>query len=121
METFHPAPEKLQEAVYGLPEIRPQEIAAASLVASPGCYPTSILLPLLPIVKSKIIDTSTIHVVSMSGTSGAGKTPNPQLLLQNATRVFVLTLFQNIDTYLRLNRSCLLLHLNPLLFLLLLF
>ena len=76
----HPAPEKLQEAVYGLPEIRPQEIAAASLVASPGCYPTSILLPLLPIVKSQIIDTSTIHVVSMSGTSGAGKTPNPQLL-----------------------------------------
>ena len=45
----HPAPEKLEEAVYGLPEIRPEEISKANLLASPGCYPTSILLPLLPV------------------------------------------------------------------------
>ena len=76
----HPAPEKLEEAVYGLPEIRPEEISKANLLASPGCYPTSILLPLLPLLKSQLVESSSIHVVSMSGTSGAGKTPSVQLL-----------------------------------------
>jgi len=76
----HPAPTRLKEAVYGLPEIRPNEIAKASLIASPGCYPTSILLPLLPLIRNRLVDFASIHVVSMSGTSGAGKSPNPELL-----------------------------------------
>jgi N-acetyl-gamma-glutamyl-phosphate reductase len=46
----HPAPDLLAEAVYGLPEIRAAEIKAARLIAAPGCYPTSILLPLLPLL-----------------------------------------------------------------------
>src|SRR5689334_9493756 len=45
----HPAPELLKRAVYGLPEVYRQEIMAALLVASPGCYPTSVLLPLIPL------------------------------------------------------------------------
>lgn len=69
----HPAPDLLAEAVYGLPEIRAAEIRAARLVASPGCYPTSILLPLLPLLRENLIDPSTIVANSMSGVSGAGR------------------------------------------------
>jgi len=76
----HPAPDLLAEAVYGLPEIRPDEIKAARLVASPGCYPTSILLPLLPLLRENLIDPSTIVANSMSGVSGAGRKADVPLL-----------------------------------------
>ena len=69
----HPAPDLLGEAVYGLPEWRAEEIRAARLIASPGCYPTSILLPLLPLVREKLVDPATIVAHSMSGVSGAGR------------------------------------------------
>lgn len=69
----HPAPELLEKAVYGLVESKRSEIAGAELVASPGCYPTSILTPLLPLVRDGLIDLDSIVVASMSGTSGAGK------------------------------------------------
>lgn len=69
----HPKPEMLADAIYGLPEIRAKEIAAANLVAAPGCYPTSILLPLLPLLREKLIAPATIVANSMSGVSGAGK------------------------------------------------
>ncbi|MBC8127559.1 MAG: N-acetyl-gamma-glutamyl-phosphate reductase [Gloeobacteraceae cyanobacterium ES-bin-144] len=69
----HPAPDLLKGAVYGLPEIRAEEIRAANLVASPGCYPTSILLPLLPLLRENLIDPKTIVANSMSGVSGAGR------------------------------------------------
>jgi N-acetyl-gamma-glutamyl-phosphate reductase len=76
----HPAPELLGEAVYGLPELRPTDIRQARLVASPGCYPTSILLPLLPLVRERLIDPATIVACSMSGVSGAGRKPELPLL-----------------------------------------
>ncbi|MBP7951123.1 MAG: N-acetyl-gamma-glutamyl-phosphate reductase [Verrucomicrobiales bacterium] len=76
----HPHPALLQEAVYGLPEIRADAIRTARLVASPGCYPTSVLLPLLPLVRAGSIDPATVHVFSMSGVSGAGRKESPQLL-----------------------------------------
>ena len=76
----HPAPDLLANAVYGLPEIRAEEIKSASLVASPGCYPTSILLPLLPLLRAKLIDHSSIIANSMSGVSGAGRKPDLSLL-----------------------------------------
>lgn len=69
----HPAPDLLNEAVFGLPEVYPREIRTARLVASPGCYPTSIMLPLLPLLREKLIDPDTIAVSSMSGVSGAGR------------------------------------------------
>jgi N-acetyl-gamma-glutamyl-phosphate reductase len=69
----HPAPELLPQAVYGLAEIYPTEIANASLIASPGCYPTSILLPLIPLLREKLIAPQSIIANSMSGVSGAGK------------------------------------------------
>ncbi|MCL4161980.1 UNVERIFIED_CONTAM: hypothetical protein GTU68_021359, partial [Idotea baltica] len=76
----HPAPELLDEAVFGLPEIYPEEIKAARLVASPGCYPTSIMLPLIPLVKAGLLDLDTITVSSMSGVSGAGRKADLSLI-----------------------------------------
>ncbi|MEM7010761.1 MAG: N-acetyl-gamma-glutamyl-phosphate reductase [Verrucomicrobiota bacterium] len=69
----HPAPQLLKEAIYGLPEFYADEIRAAKLVASPGCYPTSILVPLLPLIRERAIDLNGIVCSSMSGVSGAGK------------------------------------------------
>jgi len=69
----HPAPHLLREAVYGLPEIHRKEIAKASLVAVPGCYPTGALLALTPAVKEGIVHPDII-VDSKSGVSGAGRT-----------------------------------------------
>jgi N-acetyl-gamma-glutamyl-phosphate reductase len=76
----HPAPDLLAEAVYGLPEIRSADIKAARLIAAPGCYPTSILLPLLPLLRGNLIDPSTIVANSMSGVSGAGRKADLSLL-----------------------------------------
>jgi N-acetyl-gamma-glutamyl-phosphate reductase len=76
----HPAPDLLQEAVYGLPELRAAEIRQARLVASPGCYPTSILLPLLPLLRENLIDPGTLVANSMSGVSGAGRKAELSLL-----------------------------------------
>jgi N-acetyl-gamma-glutamyl-phosphate reductase len=69
----HPVPQLLGRAVYGLPEIYRKEIAAAQLVACPGCYPTSILLPLLPLLRQKVIDPNRIIISSLSGVTGAGR------------------------------------------------
>ena len=69
----HPAPELLAKSVYGLPEIYREEIKNASLIASPGCYPTSILLPLIPLLKAGLIKHDGIIADSMSGVSGAGR------------------------------------------------
>lgn len=69
----HPAPELLKDAIYGLPEFYRKQIRQASLVASPGCYPTSILLPTIPLLRSRLIQTSGIIADSLSGVSGAGR------------------------------------------------
>ncbi len=69
----HPAPELLGESVYGLPEIYRDQIRNATLVACPGCYPTSILIPLRPLIRRRAIDRRTILVTSMSGVTGAGR------------------------------------------------
>ncbi|MCL2706728.1 MAG: N-acetyl-gamma-glutamyl-phosphate reductase [Dehalococcoidia bacterium] len=69
----HPAPELLDEATYGLPELYRKSIAKARLVANPGCYPTGAILGLAPLLKADIID-SRIIIDSKSGISGAGRT-----------------------------------------------
>jgi len=68
----HPNPELLGEAVYGLPELNRSRIAAARLVANPGCYPTGAILALAPAVKAGLIEPD-IVVDSKSGLSGAGR------------------------------------------------
>lgn len=69
----HPAPELLQQAVYGLPEVYRSAIRTAGLIASPGCYPTSILLPTLPLIRAGLIKSTGIIADSLSGVSGAGR------------------------------------------------
>ena len=69
----HSAPDLLGQAVYGLPEIYREQIRSAKLIACPGCYPTSILIPLRPLIRRNAIDRKTIVVASMSGVTGAGR------------------------------------------------
>jgi N-acetyl-gamma-glutamyl-phosphate reductase len=69
----HPAPDLLSQAVYGLPEIHRSEIKKATLIASPGCYPTSVLLPTIPLLKAGLIKPTGIIADSLSGVSGAGR------------------------------------------------
>jgi len=69
----HPAPELLAQAVYGLPEFYREDIKQSRLIASPGCYPTSILLPLLPLLKDGLIRSAGLIADSLSGVSGAGR------------------------------------------------
>jgi N-acetyl-gamma-glutamyl-phosphate reductase len=69
----HPAPDLLKKSVYGLPEIYRDEIKKSLLIASPGCYPTSILLPTIPLLKAGLIKANGIIADSLSGVSGAGR------------------------------------------------
>jgi N-acetyl-gamma-glutamyl-phosphate reductase len=69
----HPAPEMLGKAVYGLPEVYRDQIKKATLIASPGCYPTSVLLPAIPLLKAGLIKSGGIIADSLSGVSGAGR------------------------------------------------
>ena len=69
----HSAPELLNEAVYGLPEIYRDKIKKARLVGNPGCYPTSVILAMAPLVKAGIVELESIIADSKSGVSGAGR------------------------------------------------
>ncbi len=72
----HLAPELLKKSVYGLVEFYRDAVKRADLIANPGCYPTSSLLGLLPLVKKKLIDLNSIVINAASGVSGAGKKPS---------------------------------------------
>ena len=69
----HPNPEWLDKSSYVIPEVTEDGWQEHALIAAPGCYPTSILVPLLPLMKGKIIGTEGIVINSMSGVSGAGR------------------------------------------------
>jgi len=69
----HSSSQFLKEAVYGLPELYRSDISSCRLVANPGCYPTSIILGMAPLLKAGIIKPETIIADSKSGTSGAGR------------------------------------------------
>jgi N-acetyl-gamma-glutamyl-phosphate reductase len=71
----HKYPELLERAVYGLPEIYREKIKATSLVANPGCYPTSVLLAIYPLLKEAIKIEKIVIFTSLSGVSGAGRKP----------------------------------------------
>ncbi len=75
-EHCHQYPELLKQAVYGLPELHRQEIRKAALIANPGCYPTSAILGLAPLVKKRMTDPASIVIDSKSGVSGAGRSPS---------------------------------------------
>jgi N-acetyl-gamma-glutamyl-phosphate reductase len=73
----HPATELLSKAVYGQPELHRAELSGATLIAAPGCHVTTSLLPLAPLLKSKLIEPSPIIIDSKTGVSGGGRTPAP--------------------------------------------
>lgn len=76
----HPAPELLPEAVFGLTEVFRSELSGARLVSNPGCYATSVMLPLLPLLKSRLVEAEDIIVDAKSGASGAGRSLREDLL-----------------------------------------
>ena len=69
----HPAPELLADAVYGLTEYAREALPEARIVACPGCYPTAVLLAVLPLVEAGLIDPARVSVNALSGVSGAGR------------------------------------------------
>ena len=69
----HPAPELLKKAVYGLPERYREQLKTADLVACAGCYPTSSILPTVPLLAAKLVSPKGIVVASCSGVTGAGR------------------------------------------------
>lgn len=71
----HSEAELNEEAVYGLPELNRNKIKNVRLVGNPGCYPTSVLIPLLPFIKNDLIQADSVVVNSASGVSGAGRSP----------------------------------------------
>ncbi|MEA3543925.1 MAG: N-acetyl-gamma-glutamyl-phosphate reductase [Thermodesulfobacteriota bacterium] len=70
---IHRSPELFNEAVYGLPELYRDQLRSARLVANPGCYPTSVILGLAPLLEKQLIDPKSLIVDSKSGVSGAGR------------------------------------------------
>ena len=73
----HRAPELLAGFAYGLPELFRDDIAGASAVATPGCYPTAAALAMAPLVRDGLVETTGIVVDAASGVSGAGRPPKP--------------------------------------------
>jgi N-acetyl-gamma-glutamyl-phosphate reductase len=74
-EHEHPDAGRLGKTPYGLPELFGDQLRGADLIANPGCYPTSAILPLVPLIKAGLIEPTDIIVDSKSGVSGAGRTP----------------------------------------------
>ncbi len=72
----HRAPQLLESAVYGLSEIYAHLIADADLVGNPGCYPTTVLLPLVPLLRKDLVDPDSLVADAKSGVSGAGRSPS---------------------------------------------
>ncbi|HQU16601.1 MAG: N-acetyl-gamma-glutamyl-phosphate reductase [Chromatiales bacterium 21-64-14] len=84
----HTAPGPLAEAVYGLPELNRKQLSAARLVANPGCYPTAVVLGLLPLVEAGVVELDSLVADAKSGVSGAGRQAQIGLLLAEASDNF---------------------------------
>jgi N-acetyl-gamma-glutamyl-phosphate reductase len=76
----HTCPEYLAEAAYGLPEFNRELVKKARLTANPGCYVTSVIMPLIPLLKDGLLKTSCIIADSASGVSGAGRKASLNLI-----------------------------------------
>jgi N-acetyl-gamma-glutamyl-phosphate reductase len=84
----HPAPALLGQAPYGLTELSRDRIRTARLISNPGCYATSVLLPLIPLLREKLIDPDDVVVDAKSGTTGAGRAPREDLLFSEVADDF---------------------------------
>ncbi len=81
----HKAPELQKEVVYGLTELNRDAIRGARVVANPGCYPTTVQLPLMPLLEAGLISSEDIIIDAKSGISGAGRSAKQNLLYCEAT------------------------------------
>ncbi|HIO96986.1 MAG TPA: N-acetyl-gamma-glutamyl-phosphate reductase [Leucothrix sp.] len=84
----HACPEVVAEAVYGMPELNREQIKSAKVVANPGCYPTSVILGLKPLIDASLIDLKSIIADTKSGVSGAGKGANVATLFSEMGESF---------------------------------
>ena len=84
----HSSVEFIEEAVYGLPELYRDQVKNARLTANPGCYPTSIILGLAPLLREGLIDPAHLIIDSKSGTSGAGRSASVGTLFCEVTDGF---------------------------------
>ena len=84
----HPAPALLGQAPYGLTELNRERIRSARLIANPGCYATSVLVPLVPLIREGLIDPDDVIVDAKSGTTGAGRAPREDLLFSEVADDF---------------------------------
>ena len=87
----HRAIENINKSIYLLPEINANEIKNKKIISCPGCYPTSILLPLIPLIKERLINTNNIIIDSKSGYSGAGRGVHKKYKNKN--------LYESLSTY----------------------
>jgi len=87
----HKAIKNIKKSIYALPEIAGQKIKDYNIIGCPGCYPTSILLPLIPLVKKNLIKTNNIIIDSKSGYSGAGRDVHNKYKDKN--------LYESLSTY----------------------
>ncbi len=87
----HRAPQNINKSIYSLPEFANDKIKKYKIISCPGCYPTSILLPLIPIIKKKMINLKNIVIDSKSGYSGAGRSVHKKYKNKN--------LYQSIKAY----------------------
>lgn len=84
----HKAPGLIAEAIYGMPELNREAIRSARLVANPGCYPTAVMLGLLPLVEAGIVETDRLIADAKSGVSGAGRNATASLLMAEVGESF---------------------------------
>ena len=84
----HSAPELLEQAVYGLPELNREAIRSATLVANPGCYPTTMQLGFYPLLKAGLVDAGSLIADAKSGVSGAGRKAEIGALFSEASDNF---------------------------------
>jgi len=84
----HGCPDRVREAVYGLPEVNREAIRGAALVANPGCYPTAVQLGFLPLLEAGLVDTSSLIADAKSGVTGAGRGASVPMLLAEAADSF---------------------------------
>jgi len=84
----HTAPDLIEEAVYGLPELNREDIKKARLIANPGCYPTTMQLGFVPLLKAGLIDADSLIADAKSGVSGAGRKAEIGTLFSEASDNF---------------------------------
>jgi N-acetyl-gamma-glutamyl-phosphate reductase len=79
----HSASNMIKNSIYALPEIKRNKIKNKKIISCPGCYPTSILLPLIPLLKKRLISNNNIIIDSKSGYSGAGRGVHKKYIRKN--------------------------------------